>query len=148
MTHYLLDTNILLRSRDIASPDQNLVDRTIKHLISNQHRCFITSQVVIEFWVVATRPIAANGLGWTPEETEQAVQMLINQFDLLEETPDIFRLWLNLVTIYKISGKRAHDLRIQAVMLSHNISHILTLNPKDFVAVEGLHIIHPSTINS
>ena len=103
---------------------------------------------MIEFWVVATRPIAANGLGWTPEETEQAVQMLINQFDLLEETPDIFRLWLNLVTIYKISGKRAHDLRIQAVMLSHNISHILTLNPKDFVAVEGLHIIHPSTINS
>ena len=55
MTNYLLDTNILLRSRDIASPDYNLVDRTIRYLISNNHRCFITSQVLIEFWVVATR---------------------------------------------------------------------------------------------
>jgi hypothetical protein len=37
MTNYLLDTNILLRSRDIDSPDYNLVDRTIKYLISNNH---------------------------------------------------------------------------------------------------------------
>jgi predicted nucleic acid-binding protein len=148
MTHYLLDTNILLRSRDIASPDYNLVLRTIKHLISNYHRCFITSQVLIEFWVVATRPVAVNGLGWTPEEAERAVQMLINQFEWLEETPDIFRLWFSLATTYKISGKRTHDLRIQAVMLAHNISHLLTLNPKDFVAVEGITIIHPNSINS
>jgi predicted nucleic acid-binding protein len=148
MTHYLLDTNILLRSRDIASPDYNLVDRTIRYLISNNHRCFITSQVLIEFWVVATRPLAVNGLGWTPEETELSVQMLINQFEWLEETPDIFRLWFSLATTYKISGKRTHDLRIQAVVLAHSISHILTLNPKDFVEVEGITIVHPNSINS
>ncbi len=148
MTDYLLDTNILLRSRDIASPDYNLVDRTIRYLISNNHQCFITSQVLIEFWVVATRPVAVNGLGWTPEETERAVQMLINQFSLLEETPDIFRIWLSLATTYKILGKRTHDLRIQAVALAYNISHILTLNPKDFVEVEGITIVHPNSINS
>ena len=148
MTHYLLDTNILLRSRDIASPDYNLVDRTIRSLISNNHRCFITSQVLIEFWVVATRPVVVNGLGWTPEETERAVQILINQFEWLEETPDIFRIWWNLATTHKISGKRTHDLRIQAVVLAHNISHILTLNPKDFIPIEGTTIIHPNSINS
>lgn len=81
MTNYLLDTNILLRSRDIDSPDYNLVDRTIKYLISNNHQCFITSQVLIEFWVVATRPVAVNGLGWTPEATGEALQMLVNQFE-------------------------------------------------------------------
>ncbi|ODG96777.1 twitching motility protein PilT [Nostoc sp. KVJ20] len=148
MTHCLLDTNILLRSRDIASPDYNLVDRTIRYLISNNHRCFITSQVLIEFWVVATRPVAVNGLGWTPEETELSVQMLINQFEWLKETPDIFRLWFSLATTHKISGKRTHDLRIQAVVLAHNISHILTLNPKDFVEVEGITIVHPNSIKS
>ncbi|MBA3921746.1 MAG: PIN domain nuclease [Nostocaceae cyanobacterium] len=104
--------------------------------------------LLIEFWVVATRPSAVNGLGWTVEETEQAVQMLINQFQWLEEIPDIFRLWFSLVTTHKISGKRTHDLRIQAVMLAHNISHILTLNPKDFVEIEGITIIHPNSINS
>ncbi|MUG91188.1 PIN domain-containing protein [Scytonema sp. UIC 10036] len=148
MTHYLLDTNILLRSRDIAAPDYNLVDRTIRYLISNNHQCFITSQVLIEFWVVATRPTDVNGLGWTPEETERAVQMLIKQFEWLEETPSIFHIWLSLATIYRISGKRIHDLRLQAVVLAHNISHILTLNPKDFVPVEGITIIHPNSINS
>lgn len=148
MTHYLLDTNILLRSRDIASPDYNLVDRTIRYLISNNHRCFITSQVLIEFWVVATRPLAVNGLGWTPEETERAVQILINQFELLEEIPDIFPIWLSIATNHRISGKHSHDLRIQAVALAHNIRHILTLNPKDFVEVEGMTIVHPNSISS
>jgi predicted nucleic acid-binding protein len=147
MSDYLLDTNILLRSRDLASPDYNLVDRTIRYLISNKHRCFMTSQVLIEFWVVATRPVSVNGLRWTPEETELAVQMLINQFEWLEETPDIFRIWLSLATTQRISGKRIHDLRIQAVALAHNISHILTLNPKDFVAVEGITIVHPNSIS-
>lgn len=118
MTHYLLDTNILLRSRDIASPDYNLVNRTIRHLISNKHQCFITSQVLMEFWVVATRPLAVNGLGWTPQETKLALQMLLNQFKWLEETPDIFRLWFSLATSYNISGKRTHDLRIIAIDLS------------------------------
>jgi predicted nucleic acid-binding protein len=148
MTHYLLDINILLRSRDIGSPEYNLVDRTIRHLISSNHQCFITSQVLIEFWVVATRPVAVNGLGWTPGETQQAVEMLINQFEWLEEILDIFHLWFNLATTHQISGKRTHDLRIQAVMLAHNISHILTLNPKDFVKIEGITIIHPNSINS
>jgi len=148
MSNYLLDTNILLRSRDIASPDCHLVNQTIKYLISQGHQLFITSQIIIEFWVVATRPVAVNGLGWTVEETKQAVQMLINQFELLEETPDVFPIWLRLVTTYNISGKRSHDIRILAVMLAHNISNILTLNPKDFVAVQGITIIHPNSINS
>jgi predicted nucleic acid-binding protein len=143
MSNYLLDTNILLRSRDITSPDFHLIDKTIKYLISNNHQCFITSQVIIEFWVVATRPVNVNGLGWTVAQTTQAVQMLINQFDLLEETPDVFSIWFNLVTTYNISGKRTHDIHILAVMLAHNISHILTLNPKDFIAVPEITIIHP-----
>jgi len=72
----------------------------------------------MEFWVVATRPLAVNGLGWTPQETKLALQMLLNQFKWLEETPDIFRLWFSLATSYNISGKRTHDLRIIAIDLS------------------------------
>ncbi|WP_238993708.1 hypothetical protein [Calothrix sp. PCC 6303] len=64
----------------------------------------------------------------------------------MKETPDIFRFRFSLVTTHKISGKRTHDLRIQAVMLAYNISHILTLNPKDFVPVEEITIIHPNSI--
>jgi predicted nucleic acid-binding protein len=147
MTSYLLDTNIVLRFTDTNSCQYDLVVNAISQILLEGDQCFITSQVIIEFWVVATRPISVNGLGWTVAETEQAVKMLINQFKLLDETPNIFLLWLNLVTTHNISGKHTHDLRIQAVMLAHNISHILTLNPKDFVQVEGIHIIHPNNLN-
>jgi predicted nucleic acid-binding protein len=119
-----------------------LINNAILQILLEAGKCFITSQVITEFWIVATRPIAANGLGWTVEQTQQAVQMLMNQFDWLEETPEIFLQWLALVSTYRISGKRTHDLRIQAIMLTHHISHLLTFNPKDFVAVEGMTIVH------
>ncbi|MBE9227126.1 PIN domain-containing protein [Phormidium sp. LEGE 05292] len=148
MTNYLLDTNIILRFTDSDSIEYNLINNAISQILVEGGQCFITAQVITEFWVVATRPINVNGLGWTVEKTEQAVQMLLNQFDLLEETPAIFPQWLSLVTSHKISGKRTHDVRIQAVMLTHNISHLLTLNPQDFVAIEGLEIIHPNSFSS
>ena len=148
MTKYLLDTNIILRFTDTDSAEYDLINNTILKILVAGGQCFITSQVITEFWVVATRPTTVNGLGWTVEKTEQAVEMLINQFDLLEEIPAIFPQWLSLVKSYKISGKRAHDLRIQSVMLTHNILHILTLNPQDFVAIEGITIIHPNNLNS
>ncbi len=144
----MLDTNIILRFTDTDSAEYDLINNAISQILVEGGQCFITSQIITEFWVVATRPMTVNGLGWTVEKTEQAVQMLINQFDLLEEIPGIFPQWLSLVTSHKISGKRAHDLRIQAVMLTHNISHILTLNPQDFVVIEGLIIIHPNSLNS
>ncbi len=146
MNRYLLDTNIILRFCDIGSVEHVIISDAISQILGQDDQCFITAQVVIEFWIVATRPVAVNGLGWDIEKTERAVQMLINQFEWLEEVPDIFTHWLSLVTTHKISGKRTHDLRIEAVMLAHDISHILTLNPKDFVAVEGITIIHPNSI--
>lgn len=148
MINYLLDTNIILRFTDSDSAEYELINNVISQILVEGGQCLITAQVITEFWVVATRPITVNGLGWTVEKTEQAVQMLINQFDLLEETPAIFPQWLSLVTSYKISGKRTHDVRIQAVMLTHNISHLLTLNPQDFVAIEGLEIIHPNNFST
>jgi len=148
MKSYLLDTNIILRFANSQSQEYNLIRNTISEILLRGGQCFITSQVIIEFWVVATRPVNVNGLGWTVEQTTQAVQMLINQFDLLAETPDVFSIWLNLVTTYNISGKRTHDIHILAVMIAHNISHILTLNPKDFIDVPEITIIHPENMNS
>ncbi|MBD2133700.1 MULTISPECIES: type II toxin-antitoxin system VapC family toxin [unclassified Sphaerospermopsis] len=148
MKSYLLDTNIILRFANSQSQEYNLIRNTISEILLRGGQCFITSQVIIEFWVVATRPVNVNGLGWTVEQTTQAVQMLISQFDLLAETPDVFSIWLNLVTTYNISGKRTHDIHILAVMIAHNISHVLTLNPKDFIDVPEITIIHPQNINS
>jgi hypothetical protein len=117
----------------------NVVDMIIRQ----GGECLITSQILIEFWVVATRPKDVNGLGWTTQKTQQEINQILSQFSLLEESPDIFPLWFQLVTIYNIKGKRTHDIRLLAVMKASKITHLLTFNPDDFIPVPNITIVHP-----
>lgn len=106
MIKYLLDTNILLRVADKSSQEHHLVVKSVTKILENENQCVITAQVLVEFWVVATRPLNVNGLGWTPEQTSEKINLFINQFILLAETPEIFSHWFNLVIKYNIKGKR------------------------------------------
>lgn len=146
MTKYLLDTNIILRASDPDSDQYSLVVDAVSKLLANEHECLLTPQVLREFWVVTTRPMDANGFGWTPEQTKAEIDQLLSQFNLLPDNADIFTRWLELVTKYKIKGKRTHDIRLVAVMKSHSIEYLLTLNPKDFSRIEGINIKHPNDI--
>ena len=146
MTLYLLGTNILLRASDRSSSRYNLAVNSVASLIAQGHECIITSQVLIEFWVVATRPIEVNGLGWSIERIEKKIEQLINQFTLVEETEAILICWLELVTKYQIKGKRTHDARLMAVAIANEIDYILTFNPKDFTKIRELTIVHPDEI--
>ncbi|KAM3099974.1 type II toxin-antitoxin system VapC family toxin [Phormidesmis sp. 146-35] len=143
MTQYLLDTNILLRLSDSASPDQAQMLAAIAQILTQTNECWITAQVLIEFWVVATRPTHVNGLGWTVEQTDTAIAKLSTQFSLLRETAAIYPTWHNLVLTHRVMGKRTHDLRLIAVMLTHNTTHLLTLNDRDFPNVLGVTIVTP-----
>ncbi|MFN7256131.1 MAG: type II toxin-antitoxin system VapC family toxin [Microcystis sp.] len=149
MTQYLLDTNILLRASDPNSSSYPLIMNVVDMIIRQGGECLITSQILIEFWVVATRPKDVNGLGWTKQKTQQEINQILSQFSLLAETPDIFPLWFQLVTTYNIKGKRTHDIRLLAVMKASNITHLLTFNPDDFIRIPNITIVHPQDfINS
>ena len=141
----LLDTNILARMAQPGhSHHQAALDATDALGLRGDVPCLVP-QVLYEFWVVATRPLDVNGLGWTPDAAREEVTSLLAQFPLLEDTPAIFPHWLNLVS-RGISGKRVHDVRLQAVMLAHEITHLLTFNIGDFPAVEGITVVHPNEI--
>ncbi|MBE9040260.1 PIN domain-containing protein [Oscillatoriales cyanobacterium LEGE 11467] len=146
MTQYLLDTNILLRAYDSASPNHNLAVEAVSKLLERGDECVLTAQVLIEFWVVATRPVEVNGLGWSVDRTRGIVETLLGQFPLLEESAQIFPNWLNLVATGKVMGKRTHDVRLIAVMLAHQITHLLTFNPKDFTIAPNLIIVRPQDL--
>jgi predicted nucleic-acid-binding protein len=147
MVTYLLDTNILLRLLTPESEEYDIIERAITRIFLQGGQCFITSQILIEFWVVVTRPLEVNGLGWTLERTREAIDRLLDQFNFLEETSEIFSHWLTLVTTYNIRGKRSHDIRLQSVALTYNLDYILTLNTQDFISIEGVNIIHPERLN-
>lgn len=146
MIKYLLDTNILLRVADTSASTHNLAIDAIKEILKLGNKCVITAQVLVEFWVVATRPLEVNGLGWTPEQTRTKINQFIAQFILLEESKDIFLDWLQLVTDYHIKGKRTHDIRLLAVMKTHQITHLLTFNPNDFIQLPQITIIQPQDL--
>ena len=146
MAKYLFDTNILLRLSDRISANYALARDATYILIDQGHKCCLTSQIIIEFWVVATRPTEVNGLGWTPERTKNQINQFLTRFTVLEETPEIFTLWFQLVTDYNIKGKRTHDIRLLAVMKAHNINHLLTFNPDDFVTIPNIIIVQPQDL--
>jgi predicted nucleic acid-binding protein len=145
MTRILLDTNVVVRLTDPAAPEHAVVTEALAKLIGRETLLCVTPQVLIEFWAVATRPLDANGLGWTVEQTREAVEGLVGQLVLLEDTPGVFSAWLDLASA-GVSGKRVHDARIVAVALAHGVESVLTLNTKDFAGFEGIEAVHPRDV--
>ena len=146
MASYLLDTNILLRGADDTSPQHVQAKEAVATLLLDGHSCFLTGQVLIEFWAVATRPVSANGLGWDTMKTEAEINQLRIQFPLLDEAPGVFAHWLSLVTAHDIKGKQVHDVRLVAVMKEHGVTHLLTFNVGDFPAKLGITVVVPSEV--
>jgi predicted nucleic acid-binding protein len=92
MTRYLLDTNIVLRLSNPFDIQYDLATDAVFNLTAQGHQCVITSQVLIEFWVVATRPARVNGFGWSTEQAKASVEQLLDRFPLLEDRLEFFQL--------------------------------------------------------
>ena len=147
MASYLIDTNILLRIADPKSEKSANAMEALAKLADEGHALCITSQIVSEFWSVATRPPSVNGLGFDTETVKAAVDEMLGQFHLLSDTRQVFVRWLGLVTEHGIAGKRVHDIKIVALMLEQKISHLLTYNPRDFQGFDHVNVVDPTDLN-
>jgi predicted nucleic acid-binding protein len=67
-------------------------------------------------------------------------------FTILPETSDTYVEWKRLVTTHAVSGLKAHDTRLVAVMLSHGVESILTFNVSDFQRYSDITVVHPADI--
>ena len=146
MTTYLLDTNIILRVSNPADTQHELVTKAITALLAEGDECYLAPQTLIEMWTVATRPTHVNGLGWSTESTHHIIEQLIQRFPLVQEPPHLLFNWLEIVSTYKVLGKRTHDARIVALMQAVSIDHILTLNPTDFTNLTEIVVVRPQDI--
>lgn len=146
MARFLLDSNILLRMLGPQSPHRDEAIRAILSLRSREDLPCITSQVLIEFWCVATRPVEQNGFGWSASEVAAQVEIMLRQFPLLEDNPTVFANWLQLVQSMGVHGKRVHDMRLVAIMQAHDVSDLLAFNTADFASCEGINVLSPTDI--
>ncbi|MGE3310914.1 MAG: type II toxin-antitoxin system VapC family toxin [Limisphaerales bacterium] len=134
---YLLDSNILVRLAQRPHPARREAAQAVRTLLRRPGTLHIVPQVLYEFWVVATRPIAVNGLGLSIPEAFRRLGQAESFFTLTLDTPAIYREWTRLVEAYAVSGVASHDARLVAAMRVHGIDRVLTFNVADFGRFHG-----------
>ncbi len=146
----LLDTSVLVRLANTSDPRAPVAARVVAELRRRGEYLGITSQVLIEFRAVATRPTTANGLGFTTRATDRAVTRFEAQFPLLIETAGIYYGWKSIVSALGVVGKTVHDARLVAVCHVHAVTHLLTFNLSQFrtlaTAPPGIVVLDPATV--
>ena len=128
----LADTNILLRLTRSDADEYPLIKAALKRLRREGIPLCYTSQNLIEFWRVLTRPKTENGFGLPVEAADHEAKLIETRLDFLPDTPAVHEHWRRLVVEYRVSGRQVHDARLVAVMLAHGILRLLTLNVGDF----------------
>jgi predicted nucleic acid-binding protein len=141
-----LDTNIFVRLLNPQAPQAVLAERALNALRASGEELQITSQNLVEFWAVATRPIAENGLGLSVEQTIKELSALKALFVLLPEIP-LQREWERLVSQYRALGKGCHDARLVAAMMANGTDTILTFNVQDFSRYNGITVLDPRSVS-
>jgi predicted nucleic acid-binding protein len=136
----------LLRLNQPKNPQHGEANRALRSLSHQQESLGIVPQTLIEFWAVATRPVANNGLNMTVDESVRQIADLKRLFELLPDTPDIFSEWERIVLQYKVSGKQVHDARLIAAMKVHGLSHLLSLNDGDFKRFTEITVVNPRNV--
>jgi len=146
----LLDTNILVRLANKSDRKHATALGAIARLHACAEALAITSQIIIEFRAVATRPTSANGLGFSLPDTKSEIDGFLASFPLLPETPAIFPAWLDIVDGLGGIGKQVHDARLAACCHVHGIGAILTFNVPHFARFStfgpGLRVLDPATV--
>ncbi len=142
----LVDANFLLRIAQPQSTQHSIAISASIELSNAGIELCLVPQTLYEYWVVATRPVAVNGLGLSVPEVESLVNELLNDLTLLRDERGIFTHWYELVVKYSVHGKIAHDTRLVAAMKRHGLNNLLTFNRPDFARFPGINVFTPEEV--
>jgi predicted nucleic acid-binding protein len=141
----LVDTNVLLRRTQPDHESHALAIESVALLIESGEPVYFTPQIISEFWNVATRPQANNGLGFSVALAAGEVGKIEQALILLPDSPATYAEWKRLVLTHGVIGVKVHDARLVAAMNVHGVGRILTFNTGDFKRYD-IEAIHPSSI--
>lgn len=144
----LVDTNVLLRLVEPNHPMHINVLDALDNLRRGGETLCIVPQNLIEFWAVATRPRASNGLEMSFDEAMNELTSLKYLFVLLPGESTLFAEWERLISLHRTMGKQVHDARIVAAMNAHGIKHLLTFNLVDFKRYADIVAIDPRRVTA
>lgn len=142
----LLDTNALIAFVNPRGTTSQVVHRALQRLVENQQLLQIVPQNLYELWAVATRPTGENGLGLSVTQAKAALESAKRMSSLLPDNSHVTAEWERLVFENDVKGKSAHDARLVAAMLAHDITQLLTFNGRDFSRYPGITILDPADL--
>lgn len=145
----LLDTGVLLRLVNEEDAQHEIVRLAVEMLASRRERLVATTQNVAEFWSVATRPPADNGLGLSVVTATGAIRTVVEPIcTIAREHSRHFGELKRLLESHEIIGKQVHDARLVASMLTWKIDRVITLNERHFkrFELEGIVVHTPRDI--
>jgi len=131
----VVDTNVLLAATDKS---RRTHQAATQFLNTDPRRLALTPQIVREYLVVATRPVAANGLGLTVTDAVTNIEEFLADMEFLDETLATTRHLLDLVGRGLAEGKQIHDANLVATALAHRASALVTDNQAHFLRFAGL----------
>jgi predicted nucleic acid-binding protein len=141
----LADTNILLRRAQPGHPSHTSAVESVARLLTADEPVYFTLQNVSEFWNVATRSIANNGLGFSVRRTLGEIEKIEQFLAVLPDSPAVYGEWKRLVLRHGVLGSKVHDARLVATMNIHGVRRILTFDTDDFRRYD-IEAIHPSSL--
>jgi predicted nucleic acid-binding protein len=143
---FAVDTNVLLLSIDDGHAAQPVAQNGLLGLRNQGETLSVFPQNLVEFWAVATRPIANNGLGWSVDRAKEELENLKYLFEVLSDTGAVFSEWERLVVHHRVAGKQSHDARLVAAMLVHDVTHLITFNTSDFKRYDEITVVDPASV--
>lgn len=147
---HLIDTPLLMRLANTRDSQHSIAQQAIIRLYQQGESLRTAPQNLIEFRNSATRPVAANGLGFTIAQVETLASGYETAFPLLPETPAIYPAWKQIVQAAGVIGKQVHDARLVAICQVYGIRHILTFNVSHFtrltVHAPGIAVVDPKAV--
>ena len=138
----LIDTNILIHTKNPSSPDHARAIADVTRLIEQGEDIVVCPQVLRECYVVMTRPSTANGLGLDTATAKQEIESIQSTYTFMVDDSRVFDEFKHLVHTFSVSGRNAHDTNIAAFAIANSINGILTYNVQDFQRFNGLIDIH------
>ena len=141
-----VDTNLLLRTAEPGHPLHAVAVDAMNRLADEGFTAVVVPQSVYEFWAVATRTNAANGLGFLPDDADDAIAQIEAETVVLYDDALVYRRWRALIAKYRTTGVNSHDLRIVAALSRHGVDTLLTFNAADFRRYAEVEIVEPAGV--
>ncbi len=136
----LVDTNVLLEATDEGRKHHRGALDVFQNASAAGVDLFLGTQVIREYLVVSTRPVANNGIGMKMASALDNIGQFRRRASLVAETIQAGELFLKWADRFEISGKRLHDLQLLASASVAGMDGLVTANEMDFPETESVRI--------